>query len=995
MAMRRCAAAAAVLFWASGTWSCGDGGKQLVRAASGIALLDPPSGLDFGAVALGREERRTITVTNAGQVALSVALLADAPGALAANAADFEIGGLPLSIPPGRSAPIEIRYHPKAIGPSARALLLPTSASTTLRLDLRGKAVLGRSRLSADVLDFGDVVQGEDSRLLFTLTNDQDQARSEARVAAVAGSAAFQASFSGARQLSPGEAMTVEVRFAPRALGEVAATIDVVPCPTCAARPVVLRGAGVTRLVDVSPAAMEFGFVRLAESPQKPFTITNRAKKPLALSSLVTAGDASFTIALAGGSAAPLELAPGATLAGTVTFQPVAFGAHVATTTATVSDGAPGLLSLSGTGVGARLEVKPPALTIGPAIPDTTRSRALAVGNLGFDPQRDQPLVITGIAVESLDPRSWSFRAPPLPWTVGGPGQTGSLQVDFSPHGAGVSNAVLVLTSSDPLHPRTPVRLSSRGRILRPCTPRIEPAGVVEFGAVRVSDPSTQGFEIVNAGDDDCILGEATLVSDSASFGWPGGAAPQGRTLPPGGRMSLRVRFQPEAARSFSARVEMYLSNPALPRLVVNLHGEGDDGCFILAPGAVSFGSRETSCTRPDQVIYASNYCAGPVTVSALRVNRAAFAVAGAAPSVPFTIPQNKTVGIPVHYQAWPAGDDVAALQVTASTRATPYQAGLTTGPLPDRPLRSSWKQGQAKVDLLFVIDNSFSMAEEQAALSRNLGRLWGALARSNVDYHVAVTTTGMQPSTQLWSQCPGGASGGEAGRFFPVDASRPRILTPQTPFVQQALLANVDVGLCHWDERFLDPVVAALTAPLASVAKAPGTPWPNDGNLGFLRDDARLSLVVVSDADDANDVVSPPPVSAAVDQILAVKRGAADMISFAGFVPLSPCATVEQYPVPRYVEIQRQLGGHLEDVCNLAGFGALLDDALGDLLLPATSFPLDTVPFDPGQMVVRVDGIATSTWSYDGSTNRVVFPPESVPAPGASITADYESTCK
>jgi hypothetical protein len=1000
MAIRRMAAAA-VLCSVAGSFSCGDGGKQLVREATGIALLNPAA-LDFGTVALGRESRRAVTVTNAGQVPLYVAALPDAPGAQAVHAGDFEVRGVPFSVPPGQSMQLDVRYVPHAIGAASRTLLLPTPASATaLSMDLRGQAVLGLARLSADVLDFGAVVLSESSSLSFTLSNDQEPAETEVQVSPVAGagSAAFQSSVSGAQQLGPGQAVTVPVQFAPRQLGDFEAVIGVVPCPTCQEHPVVLRGTGVTTLLDLRPAAMDFGYVKLADAPQQTFTLTNRAKKPLTLASLAISGDGAYAIALSGGSTAPLQLAPGATISGTVTFTPLVFGPHAATATATVSDGAPGLIALSGTGVGAQLDPRPPALVIGPAVPDTTRSRALTVANVGFDPQGNQPLVITGIAVESVDDaQSWSFRAPPLPWTVGEPGQTGTLQVDFSPHGAGVSHANLILASTDPLHPRTAVRLTSWGRILAPCTPRIEPGGIggtVEFGAVRVGHPSTQGFEIVNVGREDCILGEPTLTG-APSFGWPGGWAPGGRQLPPGGRMSVRVQFTPQAAQQFTGSVEMYLSNPSMQRLIVSLHGEGDDGCFVLAPGALAFGSQGPgSCQRPDQFAYAHNYCGSPVTVTNLQIDRDAFSLGSGAPVPPFTIAPNAVVAIPVHYQASPAGDDVAALQVAASTRATPYQTGLTAGPLPDQPMRSTWTQARAKVDLLIVVDNSSSMAEEQAALSRNLGHLWDRLASADVDFHVAVTTTGMQPSTQGATQCPGGAYGGEAGRIFPVDASRPRILSSQTPLVQQRLLSNIGVGLCQSDERFLDPVSAAVTAPLATSAKAPGTPWPSDGNLGFLRDDARLSLLLVTDSDDSNKVVNPPRISTGVDQILSAKHGAADMVSFAGFVPLSNCATVAQYPVPRYLEIQRQLGGRLEDVCNLNGFGWMLDDALGDMVLPATSFALAVVPYDTSGIVVRVDGSVVSNWSYDAGTNRIVFPPESVPAPGSNITADYYSTCK
>src|SRR5262249_47871517 len=213
------------------------------------------------------------------------------------------------------------------------------------------------------------------------------------------------------------------------------------------------------------------------------------------------------------------------------------------------------------------------------------------------------------------------------------------------------------------------------------------------------------------------------------------------------------------------------------------------------------------------------------------------------------------------------------------------------------------------------------------------------------------------------------------------------------TPNVKQVLFDNTKVGLCHWDERFLDPVLAALTPPLITSTKAPGTPWPADGNAGFLRDDARLALLAVSDADDDNDVVNPPPVSEMVGKIVEVKKGARDLVSFAGIVGLRMCSSVEQVG-NRYMQIAKEMNGKLYDICNLNNFGSMLDDALGSLLLPLTSFELSAHPLDPSKIAVTIDGVPTTNFSYDPASNRIVFPQDAVPPPGSHITATFEPAC-
>src|SRR5206468_1123183 len=247
------------------------------------------------------------------------------------------------------------------------------------------------------------------------------------------------------------------------------------------------------------------------------------------------------------------------------------------------------------------------------------------------------------------------------------------------------------------------------------------------------------------------------------------------------------------------------------------------------------------------QNVYAVNHCDHYVKVTSVGTD-GPFTTSTTAP---FDIAPQSSGAIQVRYTPKSVGDDVGTLYVGTSENPVPLQAGLTGGAQDSGTVLDQWDQSTPKVDLLIVIDNSGSMAEEQRALAANLDRLWNRITLANADYHIAVTTTGMDPYTAGWSQCPGGADGGEGGRFFPVDNSRPRLLTPQTPNVKSALFKNTAVGQCHWKEQFTEPVVAALTEPLIGSA-----------NLGFLRDDARLALLAVSDADDDIDLVNPPPVS-------------------------------------------------------------------------------------------------------------------------------------
>src|SRR6267142_274691 len=599
------------------------------------------------------------------------------------------------------------------------------------------------------------------------------------------------------------------------------------------------------------------------------------------------------------------------------------------------------------------------------------------------------PLAVKTLTLSGSPDLTAALDGGALPRTLG-PGETVAGTARYQPRNLGLQQAQASLQAVE----GGPGILSMSGAGTGPwlqMKPKSLFVGPAAIGTTRTSTVTATNVGYDPARAAPLALTAVYLGKNDGTWSVQSGArsvGPAGRTLPPGGRMSVRLEFVAEQAQTYSGSVRFYVSNRSAPAKTVDLVGAGDSSCFFVDPTTVDFGAAVMGCGIPDQMAYAVNQCTFPVTVTRVETAGAYFS---SAPALPIRITSNTNAAIPISYAPPSPGDDVGAIEVYTDMRAEPFQAGITGGAQIAATLVDQWDQSTPKVDLLIVIDNSGSMAEEQKALAQNLDRLWNRIALANADYHIAVTSTGMFKYTGGWTQCPGGAFGGEAGRFFPVDNSRPRILTPQTPDVKNVLFANTNVGLCHYDERFLDPVLAALTDPLISSTKAPGTPLPNDGNAGFLRDDARLALMAVSDADDSNDVVNPAPVSDYVRRLAKVKHGALDLISFAGIVPLRSCPSTSEGIGQRYMEIAQHLHGHLEDICDLGNFGPMLESSLGDLLMPLTSFPLSARPRDPASILVTVNGVTVTGWSYDATSNRIVFPDTAVPPPGSHITARYE----
>jgi hypothetical protein len=130
--------------------------------------------------------------------------------------------------------------------------------------------------------------------------------------------------------------------------------------------------------------------------------------------------------------------------------------------------------------------------------------------------------------------------------------------------------------------------------------------------------------------------------------------------------------------------------------------------------------------------------------------------------------------------------------------------------------------------DVLFVVDNSCSMQEEQQALMDNFGLFISSLQDNGIDYHIGVTVL------DDWQTQP------PIGQLF----GSTRYIEPTTPDVTGAFTANMTmgadgVGSC---EVGLEASMRALSEPLLS-----------GYNAGFYREDGRLVIAVISDEVDGS----------------------------------------------------------------------------------------------------------------------------------------------
>ncbi len=161
--------------------------------------------------------------------------------------------------------------------------------------------------------------------------------------------------------------------------------------------------------------------------------------------------------------------------------------------------------------------------------------------------------------------------------------------------------------------------------------------------------------------------------------------------------------------------------------------------------------------------------------------------------------------------------------------------------------------------DILFVIDNSGSMAGAQAKVVAELETFVSVLLEGPIanDFQVGVVTTGVSRNVQLceadappellrYEAESGRLQTGKDERGRPLDPPGPTILAWDDPAFFSEFRMLISQGVQgSGQEMGLEAMRLALSEPLAS---AP------DGNAGFLRPGSRLLVVIVSDEDDCSD---------------------------------------------------------------------------------------------------------------------------------------------
>jgi len=293
-------------------------------------------------------------------------------------------------------------------------------------------------------------------------------------------------------------------------------------------------------------------------------------------------------------------------------------------------------------------------------------------------------------------------------------------------------------------------------------------------------------------------------------------------------------------------------------------------------------------------------------------------------------------------------------------------------------------QEGTDRVDILWVVDNSISMSNEQEKVAAGFQQFIVGMNMSEyADFHLGIVTTDMDLSNP------------EAGLLI----GDPPYLTRDDAYVAD-FMGRVMVGTEGSDkERGLQAAYTALTDPDALAH-----------NGDFLRTEAVLALVFVSDENDCSDNnwlddEQDGALCYDIDEQLVptadyIRRfhglkGPGGRVVASGIIgpPVSE-GCEHSWPGKRYQAVSQELEGVEGNICE-TDYLVIMDEIGARISAPQRTFYL-TYPAIEETLVVEVDGALVeaeggAVWLYDPEYARVDFVGEYAPEFGSTIDIAYD----
>ncbi|RME28006.1 MAG: choice-of-anchor D domain-containing protein, partial [Deltaproteobacteria bacterium] len=527
------------------------------------------------------------------------------------------------------------------------------------------------------------------------------------------------------------------------------------------------------------------------------------------------------------------------------------------------------------------------------------------------------------------------------------------------------------------------------------------PAPFVNFGLVKLGNTKSMLVQITNQGLAPCTLTGAE-VENVPLFGqdfsltsqppYPAQLGPRGSGSE---SVALEVTFAPQREWGQVSVLHIHVddddlgdlactdsnNNPIPHEACLQLTAYAKESEIEVVPGELDFGVVTVGCNSPELCVNVYNLGTVAYSIDSIELDDPAnpnFEITSA-PMTPFQLAGGASFQVCLRYHPQDDTPHRAVLIIRADGDEEHTVPLFGRGTYTNDQVDVFYQPDRVRSDVLFVVDCSGSMSDDQQNLANNFDSFINWAQTLDVDFQIGVIGTEVEDTPGYTGTPPRQVHPG----VLVNTSSTPKIITSQTPDVIGAFTDNVRLGDdCSNHEAGLEAAWLALSQPLIDDPQA---------NAGFLREDAKLYIIVLSDEPDQSK--GQPDFYVDFFRSLKGYRNT-EMMTVSAICADNP-------PDGRYYYVTQQTGGIFESILT-ADWASTLQ-ALGfDAFAAIREFPLSR-PADSSSITVTVNGNpvpqasspgGADGWTYYSDTNSIYFGDDYVPGKGDKIEVHYDAAC-
>lgn len=301
-------------------------------------------------------------------------------------------------------------------------------------------------------------------------------------------------------------------------------------------------------------------------------------------------------------------------------------------------------------------------------------------------------------------------------------------------------------------------------------------------------------------------------------------------------------------------------------------------------------------------------------------------------------------------------------------------------------------------VDILFVVDNSETMAVHQANLSANIDHFVKSFeSNKNIDYHIGIVPIfdSVRYGSIIKTFNPNGyllPLKGETG-------NKPKFYYTREHNNLKLLADSIRIGVLPLKDKtgnYQGPEFEEILSPIYATFTEPALSSVN--NKGFYRPEARLAVIMITDADDASPGISGSDLDYFLKNLKQDPRGE-KISTFGVLANREECDKVDFGMVDNAQKVIDFIDASRGQVLSLCkeNFASMLT-SIGQQIqskVQRQDYLLQGIP-EMGTLTVTVGGQVLKpgplTWTYDPTTNviSISYVPKSSKAEDRAVSIKY-----